>query len=91
MFYSQYLFAIGVLTYLDLDDFYHPFAFASQQILLFLLEESSDSKEAFTLYGLPFQTVWNLWTLGIHNLNSDRSLGFSFATTRPILFSFFVY
>jgi len=23
MFYSQYLFAIGVLSYLDLDDFYH--------------------------------------------------------------------
>jgi len=38
MFYSQYLFAIGVLSYLDLDDFYHPFAFASQQILLYLIE-----------------------------------------------------
>ena len=36
MFYSQYLFAIGVLTCLDLDDFYHPFVFASQQILLSL-------------------------------------------------------
>ena len=34
MFYSQYLFAIGVLTCLGLDDFYHPFVFASQQILL---------------------------------------------------------
>lgn len=36
MFYSQYLFAIGVLICLDLDDFYHPFAFASQQTLLSL-------------------------------------------------------
>ena len=36
MFYSQYLFAIGVLICLDLDDFYHPFVFASQQILLSL-------------------------------------------------------
>jgi len=39
MFYSQYLFAIGVLTCLDLDDFYHPFAFASQQMLLSLFKE----------------------------------------------------
>jgi len=39
MFYSQYLFAIGVLTCLDLDDFYHPFAFASQQMLLILFKE----------------------------------------------------
>ena len=38
MFYSQYLFAIGVLPCLDLDDFYHPFVFASQQILLVLFE-----------------------------------------------------
>ena len=59
MFYSQYLFAIGVLSYLDLDDFYHPFAFASQQILLYLLEILYDSKEAFTLYGLTFHSVWN--------------------------------
>lgn len=36
MFYSQYLFAIGVPSCADLDDFYHPFAFASQQILLSL-------------------------------------------------------
>jgi hypothetical protein len=91
MFYSQYLFAIGVLSYLDLDDFYHPFAFASQQILLILIEKLSDSKEAFTLYGLSFHTIWSLWVFGIHNLNSDRSLDFSFATTQSILFSFFVY
>ena len=38
MFYSQYLFAIGVLICLDLDDFYHPFVFASQQILLSLFK-----------------------------------------------------
>jgi len=38
MFYSQYLFAIGVLSGLDLDDFYHPFVFASQQILLISLK-----------------------------------------------------
>jgi len=60
MFYSQYLFAIGVLSYLDLDDFYHPFAFASQQILLILFEKLSDSKEAFTLYGFSFHTIWSL-------------------------------
>jgi len=35
-----------------------------------LLEGSSDSKEAFTLYGLPFQTVWNLWILGQRRLVS---------------------
>jgi len=38
MFYSQYLFAIGVLSCLDLDAFYHPFVFASQQILLSLFK-----------------------------------------------------
>jgi len=91
MFYSQYLFAIGVLSYLDLDDFYHPFVFASQQILLILIENSSDSKEAFTLYGLLFQVIWSHLNFGIHNLNSDWSLDFSFATTQSILFSFFVY
>ena len=36
MFYSQYLFAIGVPSCADLDDFYNPFAFASQQMLLVL-------------------------------------------------------
>jgi len=91
MFYSQYLFAIGVLTCLDLDDFYHLFVFASQQILLCLFTLRTDSQEAFTLFGPPFQMVRSLPKCRIHNLNSDRSLDFSFATTQSILFSFFVY
>ena len=30
MFYSQYLFTIGILPFLDFDDFYHLFVFTSQ-------------------------------------------------------------
>lgn len=91
MFYSQYLFAIGVLSCLDLDAFYHPFVFASQQILLSLFKTHQTLKRLSLSMAYRFRQFGVIKSFGIHNLNSDRSLDFSFATTLSILFSFFVY
>jgi len=64
MFYSQYLFAIGVLSCLDLDDFYHPFVFASQQILLSLFKERPTLKRLSLSTACRFRQFGVFGTLG---------------------------